>query len=541
MKTYVLTFTEDADNYDLNLQHKAIRESKDNCYFKNIKEEISFEKIDEAVEEARNYGYDNFVCLCEDEDIDILTEGLNSEYGQLFDNIDVIPEQFYRRPRMKESAGYSYPAPLGTEITVDGANWTVITMNAQNINQATAVSCKSPENENIVKTAKKDQSGNWTITEDLQKDTKSTEVAVYFISSNYPTDKNLRSLSAQAQTYFSSNTPVAYVLCGAVQGQQFLRSESLKPLSEEIPNNPITDNIKGMHIFNNSYHCANPVSTEGVVAALRIIANRYQAATKFKVYTPYNVTITNNQIKRVAANGGVNQESIVNTEIVKLNPCYNASENQKIFENIKALMEGEKNDFKNMPSAVRDKVKEKEQEEAKKAAQDPEGFKKQYETSQKIWEQEMQSGWPEYVKKLMAATKAYLSNPNEQQRTQEQMNQAIKDLINTILAPAKNDLKPWTDALNAVGVGFFVGYAVKIAKSAKKMFKIKADSPEVRKFKNMVTTNAYMQIKEAFGYTSNQKDMQAMIDAERDYAVGRNITTAQEKADEGLKKEGLTK
>ena len=50
--TYVLTFTNDTDSYSQNLQLEGIREALLNdCEIHKIDEEISFEKIDNAVEE----------------------------------------------------------------------------------------------------------------------------------------------------------------------------------------------------------------------------------------------------------------------------------------------------------------------------------------------------------------------------------------------------------------------------------------------------------------------------------------------------------
>ena len=101
--TYVLTFTNDTDSYSQNLQLEGIREALLNdCEIHKIDEEISFEKIDDAVEEAIENGCDNFMCLCEDEDVSLLKEGLDSEYGRFFERNQPIsaphkyPQSIYR-------------------------------------------------------------------------------------------------------------------------------------------------------------------------------------------------------------------------------------------------------------------------------------------------------------------------------------------------------------------------------------------------------------------------------------------------------------
>ena len=136
--TYVLTFTNDTDSYSQNLQLEGIREALLNdCEIHKIDEEISFEKIDDAVEEAIENGCDNFMCLCEDEDVSLLKEGLDSEYGRFFERIDVVEEQFYRlreADNVAPSAGNTQQPPANNEPPVNGNAVTMVNVIMFNIN-----------------------------------------------------------------------------------------------------------------------------------------------------------------------------------------------------------------------------------------------------------------------------------------------------------------------------------------------------------------------------------------------------------------------
>lgn len=98
MKNYVVTFTNNAIPEDLYSQTQSLRESlgRNSTYISQLNEEISYEAIDREVENALLNDFDNFICLAENEDVDMLQEGLDAEYGNRFNEILVIPEAFGR-------------------------------------------------------------------------------------------------------------------------------------------------------------------------------------------------------------------------------------------------------------------------------------------------------------------------------------------------------------------------------------------------------------------------------------------------------------
>lgn len=108
MKSYVCVFTKDVDTFNCNLQLQELKTTLEDCFINKINEDFSYSKIDEAINDSIKMGFDKFVLLSQEKDTDILTDALREEYGNKFQDIYALKENFERALPLEET-GDIYP------------------------------------------------------------------------------------------------------------------------------------------------------------------------------------------------------------------------------------------------------------------------------------------------------------------------------------------------------------------------------------------------------------------------------------------------
>lgn len=491
--TYILTFTENTDSYTQNLQLEGIREALGNdCEIHRIEEEISFERIDEAVSQAIEEGCDNFMCLCEDEDVSLLEEGLREEYGRNFNKISVVKEEFgrFREADFRANSGRQWPA--GVKPT----------------NQNT----KQPVNQGNQKT---NQGSQKQQTNQVNNQNKGPieHINVFVCNVNYPFPDLFKKFIDSVNPLVGKNTqgqPIQgvenYIMyCSPLQNQ-FLRFEDIGAIASEIPGTTFKDDLEGLKNRNvkTNAHCANISKTESLENSLRVLA-RAAGIKTIKVYLDPSMPVPQNKSIKVNLNG-VPSDITVNYE-PNFFSKFDEGKNIKVFSALKEIIEAQKNKYKGAKSKIFDAAKKLSGKQKK-----PEELEKGVKNNPYI--EEMKNGWYSFVSALVKATQKFIQEGpgNDKQLTPEQAG-ALQSKVLELLKQWKN--QEYENAKNLAGlVG--MDWAVKLASAAvhdlthsmKVKNRIKRSEQQIEA-ENMISLDAYWVIKAAFGGDNNYEKFAA--------------------------------
>lgn len=612
MKNYIVTFTNDASEYDLNHQQKAIREELKNNqnYFSNINAEIDYDLIDREVESAIRNNFDNFICLAEDEDIDMLQDGLEAEYGDKFNEILVIPEEFARlteigiapqntqgqqqqntqvqQVRATNTANLLETLKKLDNGTIKGPSFDltqfankviyavnhqqidnyvkyftlayyIYTCNSQNQNIISAEINKSTYtislNSNINKAflsnkesifntnqpkpfyfaATKEFKG---VKQDVQISIKSeqkisnaTNIHLILFNINYPfkdlTVSALQNIQQIRDTALrEDNSDVLFMISGPLPNQQFLNASKVFPIACEVPDdtNTLEQLFKNVMPANSVMTCGVP-TMETVASG---IAQNFQrmapACQRLTIHLPKSLSGLEKLPNTIAASA-----TYQTTATIDLQDDFSPDRNQLVYKALDELATDKDNNFRNCKSSINNAAKEQEKQAQQevtdeiqgKEAKDVEklGKKLNKDLENGALSQEMSSPWPPFVLALIEATIDYKKNPNERGMTPEQLQAAQHEFIDAVLAPLKKDAASWKTALDATGFGVMASWVYNAGKALFKNKKAPREDKNMKKIKNLVTTDAYITIKEQFGGTYNKasvlKDQENAIKAER--------------------------
>lgn len=466
--TYVLTFTNDTDSYSQNLQLEGIREALLNdCEIHKIDEEISFEKIDDAVEEAIKNGCDNFMCLCEDEDVSLLKEGLDSEYGRFFERIDVVEEQFYR---LREADNAAPPAG--------------------NTQQPPANN-EPPVNGNAV-----------------------TMVNVIMFNINYPF-ADLLNLWLNSATSLQLPKPKAgeyrNILCdcAAVAGQH-LKIGAVRAVAEGIPGADFETKFSSFDSILSK--------SEATGKGSAITCGNYTDQTKILHIFEYCLKWPNvNTINLYAPKGFSTVQTgplkLRNGKSIQINvfpnlPTFDSSKNETVYEALKQLVEGKKNNYKGMSSRTEEAIKAELKNEAK-GLKDQKGFNEAMKQLEKDpYSAEVETGWPKFVSDLIDQTKIFDQEGDTKENLGEkQTEQYHSAVLEKFKAGVKAEVKAWTDFLdNAIPASKLVGFFKDLAHDIKNFDKLAAkfQKDDRRKsLEGLLRTDAYLVVRKAFSESLN--------------------------------------
>lgn len=493
--TYILTFTNNTDRYTQELQLKNLSEELHNdCKIQRLNEEISLSMIDKCVENAVMSKYDNFMILCEEEDIDLLEEGLNEEYGHLFEKISVVKEEFYRL----------------TEDNQQQINQQQIKNNKQNMNNSQPNSIK--------------------------------HLNLFMVDVNYPFGKQFIELlnivqsncnkQPQDKKFATGQIKNGLIWLGAIPGQQFLSWKDVKEVAVKIPNAGIGDRFTNLEklLTEKDWVCLDKNNIQKITEVLSAIKIKYQSLETINLFTPKGfTTLQSSQFQNLI---------IYNNPIL---PTYDFKMNQQVFEALKKLVEGKKNQYKNMKSSSSDKVEKALKDESKNYKDKKEYIK----GIEKDWyAAEIQTGYPAFIDYLVTLTEKFLKDGEDKQTpNQEQVEKsknAIKKWLSDVTA---EDRKNWTAMFNMMGPFSQLVGLVKAIKDSVKMNKnlkkrLKKNQIQAAKERE-IRSDAYYIVREAFAKSVNDNSTeqikQAIEEQYKNEQILNVIISKEEQAQENVK------
>ena len=513
--TYVLTFINNTDSFSHNRQLEGIREALLNdCEIHRIDEEISFERIDEAVEEAIDNGFDRFMCLCENEDLNLLKEGLDEEYGRFFERIDVVEEEFHRFKEVTYT-------PEQVEQLGGNANRAAANKNAAN----------QPKQPPKVEPPKEVNGHSVTM------------VNMIMLNVNYPFAPLMNQWLSSVSSLQLPKPKVGdfrniLVECAAVPGQ-FLKGNIIRQVAKDIPGADFENKFESLDRLLSksaetgkemSITCAN-YTDQSKVLQLFEYCTKYGNIQTINLYAPQGFTAAKTGPLKLKNGTSVQINVFPNL------PTFNPSLNESVHTALKELVEGRKNNYKDMKSTSEAAIKNQ-------LKSDTEGMKgqKEFEAAMKELEKdpytaEVQTGWPEFITSLMNQTKVFDEQGDVRENLGEkQTNEVHSALWGAFKASAKAEMDMWVNFLDtAFPVSRLIGFIKNVATDIKNLDKLaeKFKKDDKRKaLEGLLRTDAYLTVRKAFSenlndfnaqnfqkncmsYTLNEEKCKAFIEAQK--------------------------
>lgn len=522
--TYILTFTNNTDSFSQNHQLEGIREALLNdCEIHRIDEEISFEKIDEAVEEAIENGCDNFMCLCENEDVNLLKEGLDSEYGRFFERIDVVEEEFHRF-KEAEDPRVAHARSVGGD---DVANRLAAKLNATNQPKTPAQPPKEKEPEELP-----------------QVNAKAVTMAnIIMFNISYPFADILNQWLSSASSLQLPKPKVGdsktlLCKCAALQGQH-LKGVAAYELAQDIPGADFRQKFDNFeNIFTKSESGSNPST---------MVCANYTDQTKMLQVFEYCLKWGQiNTINLYAPQGFMTVKTgpikLKNGKTIQINvfpnlPTFNPSRNEPVYEALKELKEGRKNNYKGMKSRSEEAIKAELKDSAKGMKGQKEFDEAMKQLEKDPYSAEVETGWPQFINTLIDQTEVFDQEGDIRENLGEKQAEQYQSVIaGKIKAGIQAEAQAWVNFLdNAFPASRLIGFIKDLATDIKNLDKIaeKFKKDDKRKaLEGLLRTDAYLTVRRAFSenlndfnaenfqkncmnYTANEEKCKAFIEAQK--------------------------
>lgn len=503
MKTYVLTFTKDADTFNLQHQQEAINKHHPGCYFKNVDSYMDYEKVDESIDEAYKCDFDDFVLLSEQNEVDDIQYALREDYGNMFNNIDVMPEQFFR---YREAGQVAAAGAAGA-----GASNGTSAVAANNTAQAT-----TQQTQAVKPTAAPKQPKNLLQT-GFKSSVKDVPVHIICINANYPTAANWAKVIENTNKVLSGGKEY-YAICWNkfVPGMQFLPALESQTMWTIFPDNTVKEQFKEL-IGEKNIVVADPLDADSLRTALPSILSTYKNATKviihnFKQGTNMTIPVPISTSGTDGSDSSKNPEQAQTTQATSatknitvefaepIASMYDPAENKTIHDIlVKIIQCRDSGKSLSKGNASDDKVAKEEAKEVKGKAAKEENDR---------LNQEQKSGWAAYIEKLISltvATKQIVDSGKEETKDAPSTLNAFKNLEHEFEEFMMKDIKSFDQSLSNVGLGWISSVrdaAIEAGKEKLKQLGKDKDKKLDKKTKDtidLLKSDEYIQLKQLLG------------------------------------------
>lgn len=487
--TYVLTFTENTDSYSQNSQLEGIREALLNdCEIHKIEEEISFERVDEAVQEAIDSGCDNFMCLCESEDKALLEEALQEEYEKYFEKIDVIKEEFQR---FKEISNTELNGGNPARAKVQQSRQTILRQQPRQRQQPVT------------------NGNSYTM----------ANIVMYNISYPFPDliDKWLNKVASLNYPVPKTGGRAKNIICecNAITGQG-LRGSDVIELAKQIPETNFRERFESIENakFKNGgqvisrVNCTNYTDRAAVLRLFQFVTTGNNISV-INLFAPEGFSTYSTGVIPGLVNKSGQQ---VRLNVFPQLPTFDSNRNGPVLDALRQLVEGETNSYKGMKSSTSAEI-EKQLKADNKGLTGKDLQAAVAEIKKDPYSAEAQTQWPSFIKALTDRTKVFLQEGEVKEQMDETKIEQYKSAVaGQIKAALQAEAKMWTDFFDtAIPLSSIINLVKNITKdvshlgSLKKTLK-KSDKQKI--LENKIRTDAYLIVRKAFSGNFNAEEFQ---------------------------------